>query len=284
MSLVAVTGATGAIGGRVARSLAAHGADLRLVVRDPSRAPSLGGDVRQASYDDRTALRTALAGAHTLFFVSAAEDADRVALHKNVADAAVDAGVERIVYLSFLNAAENSTFTFARDHWATEQHIRHSGLRHTFLRDATYADFVPGLAGPDRVIRGPAGDGAFTPVAQDDVAAAASAVLLSDRYDGDTLDLTGPERLTMTDVAAILTEATGKPVRYEEETVEEAYASRASYGAAPFEVEGWVSTYTAIATGELDVLSPAVRMVTGREPVSLRQLLAARPELVQHLA
>jgi uncharacterized protein YbjT (DUF2867 family) len=284
MTLLAVTGATGAVGGRVARSLAEHGADVRLVVRDPRRAPELGAEVRQAEYGDGDALRDALAGAHTLFFVSASEDADRVRLHTSVVDAAVAAGVERVVYLSFLNAAEDSTFTFARDHWATEQLIRHSGVRHTFLRDATYADFVPGLVGADRVIRGPAGNGAFTPVAQDDVAAVASVVLLSDRYDGDTLDLTGPERLTMTDVAALLTEVTGKPVRYEEETLEEAYASRASYGAPQFEVDGWVSTYTAIAAGELDVLSPAVRMVTGREPIALRDLLVARPELVQHLA
>ena len=283
MSVLAVTGATGAIGGRVARALAAHGTDLRLVVRDPSRAPDLAAAVAQASYDDVDAMETALTGAQTLFFVSASEDADRVRLHTGVVDAAVAAGVQRIVYLSFLNAAADSTFTFARDHWATEEHIRRSGLRHTFLRDATYADFVPGLAGADGVIRGPAGDGAFTPVAQDDVAAVASAVLLSDGYDGDTLDLTGPERLTMTDVAALLAEVTGRPVRYEQETVEEAYASRAHYGAADFEVDGWVSTYTAIATGELDVLSPAVRMVTGRDPMSLRELIDARPELVKHL-
>jgi uncharacterized protein YbjT (DUF2867 family) len=283
MTLLALTGTTGAIGGRVASLLAAQGAELRLVARDPGRAPDLGAPVVPASYDDAAAMRAALAGAHTLFFVSASEDAERVRLHTTVVDAAVDAGVERIVYLSYLNAAHDSTFTFARDHWATEQRIRATGLRHTFLRDAMYADFIPLLVGADRVIRGPAGDGAFTPVAQDDIAAVAAAVLRSDLYDGDTLDLTGPERLTMNDVAGVLTEVTGTPVRYEEETVEEAYASRASYGAPQFEVDGWVSTYTAIATGELDVLSPAVRMVTGRDPISLRALLEARPELVKHL-
>ena len=279
-----MTGATGGIGGRVARSLADHGADLRLVVRDPIRAPDVGAAVVRASYDDKDAMQQALTGAQTLFFVSASEDADRVRLHSAVVDAAVAAGVERIVYLSYLNAAADSTFTFARDHWATEQRIRETGLRHTFLRDAMYADFLPGLVGAERVIRGPAGDGAFTPVAQDDVAAVASTVLLSEAYDGDTLDLTGPERLTVADVAQVLSDVSGKPVRYERETVEEAYASRASYGAPQFEVDGWVSTYTAIAAGELDVLSPAVRMVTGRDPMSLRQLLEARPELVDHLA
>lgn len=283
MTLIAVTGATGAVGGRVARSLSAHGADLRLVVRDVLRAPSLGAEVRQASYDDGEAMRRALAGAQTVFFVSANEDVDRVRLHTTAVNAATAAGVERVVYLSFLSAAENATFTFARDHWATEQHIRHTGLRHTFLRDAMYADFLPGLVGADGVIRGPAGDGAFTPVAQDDVAAVASAVLLSDQYDGGALDVTGPDRVTMRDVAGIVSEVTGRSIRYEPETIEQAHAARASYGVAAFEVDGWVSTYTAIAAGELDVLSPAVRLVTGREPVSLRAVLAARPELLQHL-
>jgi uncharacterized protein YbjT (DUF2867 family) len=283
MGLIAVTGATGKIGGRVALSLASDGADLRLVVRDAARAPDVRAEVVQGEYGDGPAMRAALTGVDTLFLVSASEHPDRVGLHTTAVDAAVAAGVERIVYLSFLAAAPDSTFTFARDHWATEQHIIGTGVRHTFLRDAIYADFLPGMVGADRTIRGPAGDGAFTPVAQDDVAAVATVVLRADDYDATTLDLTGPERLTMTDVAAVLTDVTGHPVTYVEETVEEAYASRASYGAAAFEVDGWVSTYTAIASGELDVLSDDARAVTGRDPIPLGRLLTLHPELVQHL-
>jgi NAD(P)H dehydrogenase (quinone) len=284
VGLIAVTGATGKIGGRVALSLAADGADLRLVVRDPTRAPDVRAEVAKGEYGDGAAMRTAFAGVETLFLVSAAEHPDRVGLHTTAVDAAVAAGVQRIVYTSFLAATPDATFTFARDHWATEQHIRTTGLRYTFLRDAIYADFLPALVGADRTIRGPAGDGAFTPVAQDDIAAVATVVLRSDDYDATTLDLTGPERLTMRDVAAVLTDVTGHPIAYVEETVEEAYASRASYGAAAFEVDGWVSTYTSIASGELDVLSDDVRAVTGRDPISLRRLLALHPELVHHLA
>jgi uncharacterized protein YbjT (DUF2867 family) len=282
--ITAVTGATGQIGGRVARALAAADVPQRLVVRDATRAPDLGADVAQATYEDIGAMTAALRGVATVFLVSAAEHPQRVSLHTRAVDAAVAAGVQRIVYLSFLRAAPDATFTFARDHWATEEHIRATGLRHTFLRDAIYADFVPGLAGADGVIRGPAGDGAFTPVAQDDIAAVATAVLLSDAYDGATLDLTGPDRLTMSDVAALLTEVSGREVRYQQETVAEAYASRSSYGAAEFEVDGWVSTYTAIASGELDVLGPAVRDVLGRDATSVRELLERRPELWKHLA
>jgi uncharacterized protein YbjT (DUF2867 family) len=282
--ITAVTGATGQIGGRVARALAAADVPQRLVVRDATRASDLGADVAQATYEDFGAMTAALRGVDTVFLVSAAEHPQRVSLHTRAVDAAVADRVKRIVYLSFLRAAPDATFTFARDHWATEEHIRATGLRHTFLRDAIYADFLPGLAGTDRVIRGPAGDGAFTPIAQDDIAAVATAVLLSDAYDGATLDLTGPDRLTMSDVAALLTEVSGREVRYQRETVAEAYASRASYGAADFEVDGWVSTYTAIASGELDVLSSTVRDVLGRDATSLRELLDRRPDLWKHLA
>ena len=139
--MIAVTGATGAVGGAVARYLAEAGDPIRMIVRDPSRAPQLpGAEVATATYSDGAAMQAALVGVQTLFLVSASEDANRVALHKSTVDAAVAAGVERIVYTSFCRAAEDATFTFARDHWHTEQHIRDSGLRFVFLRDNLYLD------------------------------------------------------------------------------------------------------------------------------------------------
>ena len=70
-----------------------------------------------------------------------------------------------------------ATFTFARDHWHTEEHIRETGVDFTFLRDNLYLDFVPGFVGEDGVIRGPAGDGSVAAVARDDVAEVAASVL-----------------------------------------------------------------------------------------------------------
>ena len=135
------------------------------------------------------------------------------------------AGVGRIVYLSFYGAAPDATFTLARDHWATEEHIRGTGLAHTFVRDNMYLDFFPFMV-EDGVIRGPAGDGRVAAVAQDDIAEVVSAVLREPAgYDAATLSLTGREALTFHDIAEVL------GARYEPETVEEAYASRAKYGA-----------------------------------------------------
>ncbi|MYV99928.1 NAD(P)H-binding protein, partial [Streptomyces sp. SID3343] len=108
------------------------------------------------------------------------ESPDRVHEHTTAVDAAVAAGVERIVYVSFVGAAPDATFTFARDHWFTEQHIRASGLRFTFLRDNFYLAALPAMTGTDGAIRGPAGGGRVGAVAHDDIADAAAAVLSAD--------------------------------------------------------------------------------------------------------
>jgi NAD(P)H dehydrogenase (quinone) len=155
---LAVTGSTGALGGLVAHSLADAGVGQRLLARDPTRAPELPAGVPVAmSYGDRLAAVRALAGATVLFMVSGAESADRLEQHRTFVDAAVDAGVEHIVYTSFYGAAADCTFTLGRDHWATEEHIKAAGLSYTFLRDNFYLDVLPLFAGRDGVLRGPAG-------------------------------------------------------------------------------------------------------------------------------
>jgi uncharacterized protein YbjT (DUF2867 family) len=144
----------------------------------------------------------------------------------------------------------------------------------TFLRDNLYLDFVPGFVGEDGVIRGPAGDGRVAAVSRDDVADVAAAVLVSDGHSGMTYDLTGPTAFTLTEAAALVSEAWGRPVRYEPETLDEAYRSREGYGAPAWEVAGWVTSYAAIASGELSDVSSAVEDITGHPPISLADHLA----------
>jgi uncharacterized protein YbjT (DUF2867 family) len=219
-------------------------------------------------------MRRALGGTRMLLLVSGSEAYDRLDHHRTAIDAAVAAGVERVVYTSFLAAAPDATFTFARDHYHTEEHLRAAGLSAVALRDSIYTDYLPFFASGG-VIRGPGGDGRFAPVTRDDIADVAVTALLDERYDGATLDVTGPDLITMDDAAALLTEITGEPVRYEAETLEEAYASRTSYGAPDWMVTGWVTTYAAIATGEMEVVSDAVERVTGRPAVAPRDYLQA---------
>ncbi|OUM45101.1 SDR family oxidoreductase [Arthrobacter sedimenti] len=274
---IAVTGSTGTVGGHVARILAAEGVPLILPVRSPDRAQHLPESVvRQTTYADFDASVESLTGVDVLFMVSGAEEADRVATHRTFIDAAKQAGVRHIVYTSFLGAAPDAAFLLGRDHWYTEEHIRRSGMSWTFLRDNLYLDVVPALA-EEGVIRGPAGDGLLSAVAQADVARSAAAVLRApDAHVGTAYHLTGPEAFTLAEAAALITELTPATVRFEDETYEEALASRAHHGAPRWLVEAWVSTYTAIARGEMAEVTPDVARLTGRRPLSLRDLLTAR--------
>ena len=288
-SLIAVTGATGKVGGAVAEQLRAGGLAPRLVVRSASRAPQWADDVAVAAYGDLRAATAALTGVDVLLMVSASESADRLAQHRTFIDAAAAAGVRHVVYTSFLGAAQDAVFTLARTHWATEEHLRASGMGFTLLRDSFYADFLPDLA-VDGVIAGPAGQGRVGAVARADVARSATAVIRGlvaggRRHDGAVsavsaasavYELTGPEALTLGEAAAIITETTGRPTAYREQTLEEAYASRSVYGAPDWEVDAWVSTYTAIASGCLDRVTDDVERLTGRRPLGLAELLAGR--------
>lgn len=272
--VIAITGATGNIGGAVARQLAESGAHLRLVVRDPDRAPAGAPEVVTASYGDGEAATAALRGVDVLLMVSASESADRLEQHRTFIDSAAAAGVEHVVYTSFLGAAPDATFTLARDHWATEEHLRASGMAWTFLRDSFYLDFFTDLVGEDGVIRGPAGQGRVGAVARADVARSAAAVLAApEAHAGHTYDLTGPQALTLAEAARTIAEVTGRPTSYEEETVEQAYTSRRRYGAPDWQLDAWVSTYTAIAAGELAPVTGAVERLTGTAPISLADLL-----------
>lgn len=235
-SRLAVTGATGRLGGRVARRLAEADVPQRLLVRDTARvaadlANAPGVSLAQAAYDDPGGVARALAGIETLFMVSAAE-----------------------------------------------QHIRSSGMGFTFLRDNLYADFVPLLADEHGVIRGPAGSGKVSVVALDDIADVAS-IVLRDLVSGNSVhrgrsyDLTGPQALSLAEAAQILSEVGGTPISYHDETVAEAYASRAGHQAPDWLVEAWVSTYLAIGAGELDGVSSAVLEVTGRRARGLGEVV-----------
>ena len=126
---IAITGATGAVGGLVARALADNlRTELRLVVRDPSRAPDYDTDVRACTYGDESRSIAALRGVDTLFMVSAAESADRREQHRTFIRAAAAAGVGHIVYTSFAGAAPDATFALARDHHDAEEAVRADGL------------------------------------------------------------------------------------------------------------------------------------------------------------
>jgi NAD(P)H dehydrogenase (quinone) len=290
--VIAVTGATGALGRRVVARLTGRGDVVpRLVVRDAARAPRVPGAevaVVPGGYADGPGLTAALTGVNTLYLVSAAEAEDRLQQHLTAVAAAAAAGVRRIVYTSFLGAAPDAVFTLARQHAATEAALAATGVPTTVLRHAMYADFVPFFAVLEdgrAVIAAPADDGRASFASRDDLADVAGAVLLDDSpaLDGAVLDVTGPEALSLDDAAAVLAEVTSRPAVYRRQTVEEAWATRRPSGHPDWEVEGWVTSYRAIAAGEMARVTDVVPTLSGHPARTLAEHLRAHPEDWAHL-
>lgn len=314
--MIAITGSTGYVGKRVAAGLAQLSLHQRLIVRDPKRAPNLPNAqiVQTASFGHTGEMKQALRGVQKLFLVSAHDRMeiarqsaikkipppayDRVQQHINAVDAAAAAGVEHIVYLSFLNASSHSTFILARDHFETETHIRRIGIEFTFLRMNLFTDFVPVFVSHDDAIRGPAGNGRVSWVTRDDLARVIVAVLSGRDHQGKTYDVTGPEALTMAETAKQLSLVTGGYIRYEQQPPDEARSLRTASGMDKYEairrkltgvglsddeVDIWVSHYAQIAANELGIVSDTVSELTGRRAQTLSEYLKLHPESYRHL-
>ncbi len=314
--MLAITGASGELGGRVASRLAARGVTQRLIVREYARAPSLpGAEVVQASsYGDAAAMLQALTGVQILFLVSARDrfgvahisaknhatppPYDRLQQHRIAVDAAAAAGVQHIIYLSVVNAAPDATFILAPDHFYTEQHIRVSGMLFTFLRTSLYTDNVPQCVSADSVIRAPAGEGRAAWVTRDDIADVAVAVLTGTGHAGRTYDVTGPEAITMAETAEALSAAVKRKIVYHAQTPQEARATRTTSrlekyeaerrlltgkGLDDYEVDVFVTHFLQIAAGDLAEVSDTVPKLTGHPAQSLEEYLRQHPESYRHL-
>jgi uncharacterized protein YbjT (DUF2867 family) len=147
-----------------------------------------------------------------------------------------------------------------------------------------YLDFLPMMVTPGGAIEGPAGSGRAALVTRDDVAGACARLLADGGHDGETHDITGPEAITLEEAAARMSAASGRAIVFRDQTVEEAYESRRVYGAPDWQVEAWVTTYTAIADGDVAEVTDTVPRLTGHPATDLDTFLAGHPHALDHLA
>ena len=283
--MIGITGVTGKLGSYVADLVDKKGIASVHLARSPERAKVYASaEIRKIVYANTPEVVEALKGIDTLLMVSARENPERVKEHKEFLDAAKLAGVQHIVYTSFYGADEKATFTLSRDHAQTEAYIKELGFTYTFLRDNFYLDFLIDMALENGEIRGPAGSGLVSAVARKDTSRVAAEILLNPKeWENQTLNLTGPEDLSMEEIVALLSKETGDAIAYVDETVEEAYESRKKWPAQTWEYDAWVSTYTAIKAGEQAGVSTDVEKVLGRPAMSLIDVLKERQLLEDDL-
>jgi NAD(P)H dehydrogenase (quinone) len=220
--MIALTGATGQLGQFVVEALlkTVPAKEIVAIVRNPAKAEALskqGLIVRQGDYNDQAALTQALAGVEKLLLISSSEVGQRAAQHRNVINAAKAAGVKFIAYTSLLHA-DTSPLGLHVEHVETEKLLAESGIPFALLRNGWYSENYLASAPAalaHGVFLGAAGEGKIASATRADYAAAAARVISEEGHAGKVYELAGDGTWTLSDLAALLSEASGKKVVYQ---------------------------------------------------------------------
>ena len=293
--MLMVTGANGHFAGAVIDRLRELvGDDERIVVttRDPDsaagqRLASLGIDVRRADFADPASLTNAFDGVTKALIVSTVGPNDlRFQMHANAIDAAGAAGVDHLIYTSFINASPEAITEHSRlVHYPTEQRLKASGATYTILRHTVYADAV--LDDLDLTLatgefRRPGGTTPGAYAVREDLAYSAARVLVDGCHAGRTYTETMTESLTGDEVAAYMSDAFGADIAYRSMPSAEwpAYVGE-HMGLPPHAAQSSMYTLKAFEGGEYDLVTDDYRAITGRDPQTFPEFLAAQPSRSQ---
>lgn len=279
--MILVTGATGNAGSAVVRSLLDGGAAVRALVRDRARAAERLGDgveLAVGDFADRDAVRAAVTGVDRVF-VASADGPDKVEHETAVIDAAATAGVDLIVKASTTKAEAGSPLPPFDWNGRIEGHLRRSGVPHVVLQSNFYMTNL--LMSADQIreqamVFAPAGEGRISMIDPRDVGEAAAAVLADDDPQTRTHFLTGPEAIGYKDVAAQLSEATGRDVVYVDVPPEDATRALAAAGLPDWLVGHLHGLFGLIRQGALEATSDHVQVLIGRRPRSFADFARER--------
>ncbi len=292
MAKIIVSGASGQFGHAAASQLLDQGEGVIALSRSTDKLADLvtrGADVRAADFDSPDGLEEAMAGGDKLLLISTTLVGERPRQHGNAIDAAKAAGVKHIVYTAITDGGNpDHPAVEQHDHYATEQLLRKSGVAFTILYNSQYSEAVatamaiPAIAAgskPDNC-----GDGKIAFVSRDDCVRVAVAVLTQEGHENTTIDVSGPELLSVPEAMAMVSEMSGKPIELVPVTDEGMYEYFDSLGVArkaedvdpngpiPWASEGMVTFGQAIREGYFEVKSDAVERLTGQKPRTLRSV------------
>jgi NAD(P)H dehydrogenase (quinone) len=280
---IVITGATGRLGRHVISSLLRLDVQLPDLVaagRDEEKLGALrelGLATVRADYTEPATLDEAFAGADTVLLISSSEVGIRVPQHRNAVDAAVRAGVSRLVYTSALGA-DRGKLLLADEHLATEEAIAASGLPFTILRNGWYTEnFEPALrhAETTGVVLASAGDGRVASATREDYAEAIASVLAQDGHAGQTYELSGDVAWSFDELAAALTEVLDREVTYRRLTPEQHLAELERTGVDESTARFLVALDANIEDGALDLVTGDLSRLLGRRTTALVDALRA---------
>lgn len=278
--MILVTGATGHLGSATIDFLLKKlpASQLVALVRDAGKAANLlekGVTVRVGTYDDTVSLDNAMQGVDKVLLIAGTDEDNRVQQHKNVVDAAKKAAVQRIAYTS-RTLKDRSTMAnqLMEGHFQTEDYIKASGLTYTLFRNVLYMDVLPQFVGPnvfDTGINLPAGQGRVPFALRNEMGEAMANALAIDDKENKFYQLTGNETYSLGDVAATLTDLSGKQVNYTPLDKSAFEAQMKGRGVPEPVIAKVVGFLTDIKNGQEDDISADLSTLLGRKPASLKE-------------
>lgn len=284
MPKILIAGAAGRVARRVAAALCGRSEPPRALVRNATKARDVLVDNRGgplplelvvSELDDRDGVRRALGGIE-IAFLALGSSLQQVELEQRFIDVAAEVGLPHLVKLSAADARSDGVASVLRWHAAIELHLAASGVPHTLLRPSTFADVLM-LAAPS--IRetgrwsGSAPRGRNALINSADVVDAAVAVLTEPSKRGRPHVLTGPFGLTWPEVAARLTQALGRPIRYDAVSIEERRAQLEADGLASWRVELVLGLDEINRSDLYATPTDTVRQLTGHPPRTVEEYI-----------
>ncbi|MBT8423247.1 MAG: SDR family oxidoreductase [Gammaproteobacteria bacterium] len=281
--MILITGATGKAGGELARQLTEADVPFSAIVRNREKAGDLldmDADLVYGDLEDRKFLQAALAGIEKAVLVMPNVE-NQLEIEKQFIDVAKECGVQHIVYFSSLESIPGSTNPITSIHVATEEHLRASGLDWTMIRPAffmqTFVASAPRIKASGNIVL-PLGNAPICATDLRDVAAVIAKVLTEPGHEGKSYDLTGPELVTMEDIAARFSNVLGKEFNYIDLPLP---AFREALGKVynEWRVNAVAMELESIANGSLDHTTDTVQELLGRAPNSIDDFIRDHADL-----
>lgn len=281
--MILVTGATGHLGSLVVENLLKEisANQIAVLVRDENKATDLkakGVHIRVGSYQDKASLEAAFQGVDKLLLISSNDFNDRIGQHKNVVDAAKNAGVKHIFYTGVsLKDIENSPIKpLLGDHYETEDYIKASGLTYTFLQNSLYFEVIPMFVGANVLETGiyfSAGDGKVAFASRHDLGEATANILTTVGHENKTYNLTGSEAYSFADIANELSELSSKTITYVNPEADAFEAMLKQFGLPDGIVLMSVLFAAAIKNDDFNLPNNTLEQLLGRKTTDLKSFL-----------
>ena len=278
--MILVTGATGLSGGLLVRLLSARGIPVRALVRNPARAEALSSlpnvEIVVGDMAHPDTLSGPLRGVDRAMLISSS-DATMLEVQSNFIDTAKAAGVQHVVKLSGIMPEVDSPFRFARMHGEIEQKLERSGIAYTHLRAGefmhSYFRQVPAIVAKGALFL-PMEDARIASIDVPDIAEAAVVVLTTAGHEGKIYPLTGPEALTMTEVAGKLSTATGKAISYVNVPPDQARQTQLDAGMPQYRADALAELFAERRKGKEARVWPTIETIIGRRATSFDEFAA----------